>query len=250
MDLNPKQYVKAGTANTKTTMGHFINEVAIGGLSDADTEVEHPASFGPVHSQARVLTIPPGLQRNHNRRNKVRSLRHITMYSQILTCSEQLVDLASHAVTGFLEDKNNADTNHRPNVARTKVKIRATVRSQGGNPSMGLTDAPNPKSFVLERSWAKVFLPSLMYLFFISQRPFQDFTSDSPSFVAIVQEAFDATHPNVSFMVTAGDAIVLTVSSACILGAPQTEAISVVRSTQIKALFDSCRGSQACQEVL
>jgi hypothetical protein len=85
---------------------------------------------------------------------------------------------------------------------------------------MGLTNAPDAEYFVLQCTWAKVFL---MYLFFILEHPFKDFVNNTPSFVAIVQEAFNATHPDILFTVTAGDDIVTTVSPACILGAPLTE---------------------------
>ena len=65
--------------------------------------------------------------------------------------------------------------------------------------------------FVLQRTWSKVFLPSLMHLFFVSENPFQAFMSNSPSFILAVQEAFNASYPNISFTVTAQDAIVTTV---------------------------------------
>ncbi|KAH9029754.1 hypothetical protein EDB83DRAFT_2229847, partial [Lactarius deliciosus] len=197
-DLNRTQYAEAGVANTKTTPGNVIDEVTIGGLDDTDIEVERPAAFGPVHSQPQVPTIPPGgpglqLQRNHNRRNNV----------------------PSRAIAEVLGSKDDRDTNHGPNIAQTKLKIRATVRSQGagnpcGNPLMGVVHAFGPKHFILQRTWAKVFLPSLMYQFFISKGPFQDFTNNSPAFIALVQEAFNATHPNVSYTVAAGDVIVTT----------------------------------------
>ncbi|KAH8979320.1 hypothetical protein EDB86DRAFT_3108055 [Lactarius hatsudake] len=200
-DLNRTQYAEAGVANTKTTPGNVIDEVTIGGLDDTDIEVERPAAFGPVHSQPQAPTIPPGgpglqLQRNHNRRNN-------------------LAGLASHAIAEVLGSKDDTDTNHGPNIAQTKLKIRATVRSQGagnpcGNPSMGVVHAFGPEHFILQRTWAKVFLPSLMYQFFISKGPFQDFTNNSPAFIALVQEAFNATHPNVSYTVAAGDVIVTT----------------------------------------
>ncbi|KAI9429815.1 hypothetical protein H4582DRAFT_1825696 [Lactarius indigo] len=196
-DLNPTQHTTAGVAGTKTTMGRVISEVAIGGLDDTDIEVVRPIAFGPIYSQHQPPTIPPGgpglqLQHNHNRRNNVRPLRLLTTDS------------------GFLEDKNDVDTNHRPYVAQTKLKIRAAVQPQYGNPSMGLTNALGPEHFVLQRTWAKVFLPSLMYQFFISTGPFQDFINNSSPFVALVQEAFNAMHPNVSYTVAAGDAIVTT----------------------------------------
>ncbi|KAH9051366.1 hypothetical protein EDB83DRAFT_2397699 [Lactarius deliciosus] len=75
---------------------------------------------------------------------------------------------------------------------------------------MGVVHAFGPEHFILQRTWAKVFLPSLMYQFFISKGPFQDFTNNSPAFIALVQEAFNATHPNVSYTVAAGDVIVTT----------------------------------------
>ncbi|KAH9075524.1 hypothetical protein EDB83DRAFT_2549232 [Lactarius deliciosus] len=172
-DLNHTQYAEAGVANTKTTPGNVIDEVTIGGLDDTDIEVERPAAFGP------------------------------------------LAGLASRAIAEVLGSKDDTDTNHGPNIAQTKLKIRATVRSQGagnpcGNPSMGVVHAFGPEHFILQRTWAKVFLPSLMYQFFISKGPFQDFTNNSPTFIALVQEAFNATHPNVSYTVAAGDVIVTT----------------------------------------
>jgi hypothetical protein len=88
---------------------------------------------------------------------------------------------------------------------------------------MGLTNAPDAEYFVLQRTWAKVFLPTLMYLFFISEQPFNDFINNTPSFVAIGQEAFNAMHPDILYTVTTGNDIVTTVRLACILGAPLTE---------------------------
>ncbi|KAH9069690.1 hypothetical protein EDB83DRAFT_2580974 [Lactarius deliciosus] len=177
-DLNRTQYADAGVANMKTTPGHVIDEVIIGGLDDTDIEVERPAAFGPVHSQPQVPTIPTGgpglqLQRNHNRRNN-------------------LAGLASRAIAEVLGGKGDTDANHGPNIAQTKLKIRAAVRSQGagnpcGNPSMGVVHAFGPEHFIL-----------------------QHFTNNSPAFIALVQEAFNATHPNVSYTVAAGDVIVTT----------------------------------------
>ncbi|KAH8977056.1 hypothetical protein EDB86DRAFT_3250411 [Lactarius hatsudake] len=200
-DLNRTQFAEAGVANTKTTPGNVIDEVTIGGLDDTDIEVERPAAFGPVHSQPQAPTIPPGspglqLQRNHNRRNN-------------------LAGLASRAIAEVLGGKDDTDMNHGPNIAQTKLKIRATVQSQGAgnpcrNPSMGVVHAFGPKHFILQRTWAKVFLPSLMYQFFISKGPFQDFTNNSPAFIALIQEAFNATHPNISYTVATGDVIVTT----------------------------------------
>ncbi|KAH8990065.1 hypothetical protein EDB92DRAFT_1946707 [Lactarius akahatsu] len=162
-DLKCTQYTEpeAEVANTKTTTGHVIDEVTIGGLDDSDIE---------------------------------------------------LAGLASHTIAEFLEDKDDTDTNRGPNIAQTKLKTRATVQAQGvRNPSMGLVYALGPEHFVLQRTWAKVFLPSLMYQVLISKKgPFQDFTNNSPTFVTLIQEAFNATHPSVSYTVAAGDAIVAT----------------------------------------
>ncbi|KAI9430282.1 hypothetical protein H4582DRAFT_2087201 [Lactarius indigo] len=178
VDLNPTQHTTAGVAGTKTTMGCVISEVAIGGLDDADIEVVRPIAFRPIYSQHQPPTIPPGgpglqLQHNHNWRNN-------------------LAGLASHAITEFL------------------TRMTAAVQPQYRNPSMGLTNVLGPEHFVLQRTWAKVFLLSLMYQFFISTGPFQDFTNNFSPFVALIQEAFNATHPNVSYTVATGDAIVTT----------------------------------------
>jgi hypothetical protein len=51
-------------------MGYFIPESAIGGLDDDQVAAEHPASFGPISSQA-MPTIPLSLQCDRNQGNKV-----------------------------------------------------------------------------------------------------------------------------------------------------------------------------------
>jgi hypothetical protein len=51
-------------------MGYFIPESAIGGLDDDQVTAKHPASFGPVSSQA-MPTIPLSLQHDCNWGNKV-----------------------------------------------------------------------------------------------------------------------------------------------------------------------------------
>jgi hypothetical protein len=73
-----------------------------------------------------------------------------------------------------------------------------------------LTDTS--QSFILHPAWAKVFLPTLMQLFLISDEPFQKFINNSPAFVAITQEVLDTTHPSISYPVIAGNAITMMVS--------------------------------------
>ena len=138
------------------------------------------------------------------------------------SCDRDTTQLQHFSRGGLPNERSNSQVPQssskiKPPVQK-KLKIRATAQSQRGNPSKELTNALDAEYFVRQRSWAKVFLPTLMYLFFISEHPFQDFVNNTPSFVAIVQEAFNATHPNTLYTVTAGDAIVTTVSLACILG--------------------------------
>jgi hypothetical protein len=70
---------------------------------------------------------------------------------------------------------------------------------------------PNAQYFICQPTGSKVFLPTLAHLFIISEHPFRSFKNNSALFVAIVQEAFDATHLDVSYMVTARNDIVMTV---------------------------------------
>jgi hypothetical protein len=100
---------------------------------------------------------------------------------------------------------------------RAKLKIRALTQQQGDTPpnppvvGVPLALVPDAQYFICQPTWSKVFLPTLAHLFFVSERPFQSFKNNSAPFVAIVQEAFDATHRNVSYTVTARDDIVTTV---------------------------------------
>ena len=154
----------------------------------------------------------------------------------------------------MLLDKDNTTSNYRANKpAQLKLKIRAAMRSQGKNLLKALTNPPDTaKSFVLHPTWARVFLPTLMYLSLASQHPFQDFVNNSPAFLAIAQEALNATHPNISHTVIAGNAIVTMVSFACILGTHGLKyypSLSGIQLTQVQAFSDSLRGSQTHQEV-
>jgi hypothetical protein len=112
------------------------------------------------------------------------------------------------------------------------------------------TNAPSAEYFILQRTWSKIFLPTIMHLFLVSKSPFQDFTSNSPSFVAVIQEAFNATHPNIYFTVAARDAIVVTVCPHLTTTYLWTEmtasAPSGIRTTQKQALNDSLGRSEAC----
>lgn len=78
-DFQPKKYKKAGVTNAEKAMGsRFNNEVTMGGLDDTDIELERPASLGPVQSHVRMPALPSGLQRNHDRKNRVCALRRST----------------------------------------------------------------------------------------------------------------------------------------------------------------------------
>jgi hypothetical protein len=98
-----------------------------------------------------------------------------------------------------------------------KLKIRALTQQQGDIPpnppvvGVPLNLAPDAQYFICQPTWSKVFLPTLAHLFIISEHPFQSFKNNSTLFVAIVQEAFNATHLDVSYTVTAHSDIVTTV---------------------------------------
>jgi hypothetical protein len=100
---------------------------------------------------------------------------------------------------------------------KAKLKIRALTQQQGDIPpnppvvGVPLDLVPKAQYFICQPTWSKVFLPTLAHLFIISEHPFQYFKNNSTLFVAIVQEAFDVTHPDVSYMVAACNDIVVMV---------------------------------------
>ena len=71
----------------------------------------------------------------------------------------------------------------------------------------------NGAEFLCDACWKEVFNPTIMHALYISREPFLDFTgtSDSPSFLATVQTAFDLSFPNVNFTLTLDDPIVTMV---------------------------------------
>ena len=96
---------------------------------------------------------------------------------------------------------------------KTKLKIRA---QQGGphpvvDAPLLTVPIPDARYFICQPSWSKIFLPTLTQLLFVSEYPFKSFRNKSSTLLSIVQEAFDATYPNVSYTVTDGDNIVLVV---------------------------------------
>ena len=216
-------------------------ESVIGGLDDADIEDERPASFGPIQFNVQVPSIPRDLQCDESRKNGVCGSHCSTDEHS----HEQVVGMASHAIAEYL-DEDNATKYHKR--TQPKLKIRAVAQSRGqskklpANPTWTAPLTNTSESFILHSTWVKVFLPTLMHLFFTSDEPFKHFENGSPAFVNIIQEAFDATHPTVSFFIMAGDAIATTVSSACILGLPRLmyyPSLSGVRTAQMQAFVDS-----------
>jgi hypothetical protein len=71
-------------------------------------------------------------------------------------------------------------------------------------------------------------------------------------FVSIVQEAFNTTHLNISYMVTAHNDIVMMVH-LCLWPHTQTESTAsvptVIQSAQNQVLIDCLRCSEACQNL-
>ncbi|KAF8259079.1 hypothetical protein EI94DRAFT_1707407, partial [Lactarius quietus] len=190
-DLLPKKYNKAGA--DATTMDYFVPEPVIGGLDDDYITAECLASFGPIASQAMPI-IPLDLQQDCTRANN------------------------DHPRAGATNNRLQAQASSNKAVKRAKLRIRVRppTQHQGKTstlpPAMGipLLCIPDAGFFLRQPTWAKVFIPSVMYLFFISEHPFQTFVNNSMSFVAIVQEAFNAAHPTISHKLTAGDDIVTT----------------------------------------
>ena len=165
-----------------------------------------------------------GLQRDRKRRNKVRPC---------------LAPSPTHFKTkGQLVGSSRG--NKVPKTKKAKLKIRALTKQQRAPPpdvdAPPVVDAPpdveappdvdaspdvdaplamvpvptfDAQHYICQPAWAKVFLPTLNHAFFLSEHPFEKV--NAPSFVAIVQEAFDATYPNVSYKATARDDIVTTV---------------------------------------
>jgi hypothetical protein len=56
-----------------------------------------------------------------------------------------------------------------------------------------------------------VFIPTITHALYISREPFVDWTTDSKTFLATVQKAFNLSFPNVKYTLSASDAVTKTV---------------------------------------
>jgi hypothetical protein len=59
--------------------------------------------------------------------------------------------------------------------------------------------------------WKRVFLPTLTHALYISCKPFVDWTIDSPTFLATVQNVFNLSFPNIDVALSAKDKLTDTV---------------------------------------
>lgn len=92
------------------------------------------------------------------------------------------------------------------NVPLKKKKLRGP-KKQASNAAASLTAA----EFLQDTRWANVFTPTITHALYVSHEPFVDFASDSPVFLAKVQEVFDLSFPNVDFKLEFGDPLVVVV---------------------------------------
>ena len=72
-------------------------------------------------------------------------------------------------------------------------------------------DRPTAAEFLCDPRWAITFIPTITHALYISQEPFLNFASESPKFLATVQEIFNLSFLNVDMVLAAGDPLVVTV---------------------------------------
>ena len=94
-------------------------------------------------------------------------------------------------------------------------KPKHAMKAPKANVDLGGGDRPTAAEFLRDRRWANVFIPTITHALYISRDPFLDFTSESPVFLATVQEVFDLSFPNVNFVLVANDPLVVTVQILC-----------------------------------
>jgi hypothetical protein len=59
--------------------------------------------------------------------------------------------------------------------------------------------------------WKHIFLPTLTHAFYISREPFENWTIDSPAFLATLQNVFNLSFPNIDVALSAKDKLTNTV---------------------------------------
>ena len=66
-------------------------------------------------------------------------------------------------------------------------------------------------NFLDDYCWKRVFLPTLTHALYISHKPFEDWTIDSPAFLATVQNVFNLSFPNIDIALSVKDKFTDTV---------------------------------------
>lgn len=85
--------------------------------------------------------------------------------------------------------------------------------SHSGNNNNGKANG----EFLKDGRWKEVFIPTLTHALYTSREPFLDWTSDSSTLLANVQEIFDLTFTNVDLSLSSKDLVTTTVRRVHVL---------------------------------
>lgn len=72
--------------------------------------------------------------------------------------------------------------------------------------------------FVKDNRWARIFVPTITHMFYMTREPFVDWSPESATFLETVQHIFNLSFPNVIYTVSAHDQVMKTVRTYYFLG--------------------------------
>ncbi|PPQ88864.1 hypothetical protein CVT25_009052 [Psilocybe cyanescens] len=188
-DTSPKKYTNlvlwksVKTAKATDAIDSFDH----GGLNDEDIISVHP-KFPQTHkSSIDPKTIPTTqtLQCDVSRTNGLVGLK---------------TELQGHIC------KETTATVAQANKLKAKSEVADPSEKKKGKAQKedGLQE------FLTDARWKDLFIPSITHALYVSREPFPDWTTDSKTFLATVQKVFNVSFPNVTYTLSAGDAVTTT----------------------------------------
>ena len=89
-------------------------------------------------------------------------------------------------------------------------KALAASAGTDSGPTTNTTNADGAQ-FLRDARWAKSFIPTITHALYISHEPFRDWNPEAPTFLATVQNVFNISFTNVTFLLLGNDPIADTV---------------------------------------
>ncbi|KAF8167104.1 hypothetical protein B0H34DRAFT_791875 [Crassisporium funariophilum] len=189
-DTLPKKYANAGLCDKAPSRSKYHKKALdsdadiIGGLTEEDAHAERPPG-APHGSKIPQVAFPADLQCSKDRKNNL---------------------------VNFLKDPKPivVALKSQPQKSKIAAKKTSSEATQVAVPMKKLfqdRDIDLDTNWTSDRSWVKIFLPSLMHALYVSPEPFKNFRPKADEFHDTIQTVFDLSFPNVEYEVKEDDTL-------------------------------------------